>query len=307
MVRACSDALCEFEGKRDGVSVRTVQGDIQIMRSEKLGYEAPIEVYDHKYYRYSDPDYSITKLPLTPADIDRISEAVDLLRQMERFNHFDRMSDIVSRLQDSIGMARGRKYPVVDFERNDDFKGLELLNPLYNHIVRRETIKVRYLSFNARQPQNYIVFPHMLKEYNNRWFLFCSRASDHKLYNFALDRIVDFKVMENFVYRDNPRFDPATYFDDIIGVTRIGVRQTIQFKASRLQAAYISTKPLHHSQHEVERHSDGAVTFEVSLIPNKEFYSVMLGFGAGVRIISPPAVVTQIQYELRNALDAYDK
>ena len=49
LVEACSDALYEMEGITRGVSVRTIQGDIQIMRSDKLGYEAPIEVYDNKY------------------------------------------------------------------------------------------------------------------------------------------------------------------------------------------------------------------------------------------------------------------
>ena len=39
-----SDALYEMEGITKGVSVRTVQSDIQMMRSDKLGYNAPIEV-----------------------------------------------------------------------------------------------------------------------------------------------------------------------------------------------------------------------------------------------------------------------
>ncbi len=307
LVRACSDALYEFEGKQCGVSVRTVQGDIQVMRSDKLGYEAPIEVYDHKYYRYSDPDYSITNLPLTTADLDRLTEAVDLLRQLEQFDHFDKITDIVARLQDSIGMARGRRVPIVDFERNNDLKGLEFLNTLYNHIARHETLKVRYQSFKARQPQTFIVFPHLLKEYRNRWFLFCSRTSDNKLYNFALDRMVDVQVMPDIAYRDNPDFDPLTYFDHMIGVTDVGVPQAITFRATRLQAAYIATKPIHHSQRIVEQHGDGSVTFEVSLMPNPEFYAVMLGFGSGVTILSPAAVATQIQYMLRNALDSYDK
>lgn len=37
LVEACSDALNEMEGITRGVSVRTVQADIQVMRSDKLG------------------------------------------------------------------------------------------------------------------------------------------------------------------------------------------------------------------------------------------------------------------------------
>ena len=60
----------EMEGITKGVSLRTIQGDIQMMRSDKLGYNAPIEVYDLKYYRYSDPDYTITGMPLSSNDVD---------------------------------------------------------------------------------------------------------------------------------------------------------------------------------------------------------------------------------------------
>ena len=75
LVDACSDALYEYEGITKGVSVRTVQSDIQMMRSDKLGYNAPIEVYEHKFYRYSDPEFSITAMPLSQNDYDVMQEA----------------------------------------------------------------------------------------------------------------------------------------------------------------------------------------------------------------------------------------
>jgi hypothetical protein len=46
LIEACSDALYEYEGKDVNVSKRTIQLDIQLMRSDKLGYNAPIEVYE---------------------------------------------------------------------------------------------------------------------------------------------------------------------------------------------------------------------------------------------------------------------
>ena len=79
LVEACSDALYEMEGIVKGVSLRTVQGDLQIMRSDKLGYNAPIEVYDRIYYRYAEPDYSISDMPLTEDDCLLLKEAVELL------------------------------------------------------------------------------------------------------------------------------------------------------------------------------------------------------------------------------------
>lgn len=44
LVDACCDALYDMEGITKGVSLRTVQADLQIMRSDKLGYNAPIDM-----------------------------------------------------------------------------------------------------------------------------------------------------------------------------------------------------------------------------------------------------------------------
>lgn len=51
LVEACSEALYDAEGITKGVPLRTVQSNIQVRCSDKLGYNAPIEVYKHKYYR----------------------------------------------------------------------------------------------------------------------------------------------------------------------------------------------------------------------------------------------------------------
>ena len=68
-----------MEGITTCVCARTVHMDIQIMRSDKLGYNAPIVVYDKIYYTYADPDYSITEMPLSMDDCKLIKEAITLL------------------------------------------------------------------------------------------------------------------------------------------------------------------------------------------------------------------------------------
>lgn len=61
LVDACSEALYDMEGITKGISMRTVQSDIQMMRSDKLGFNAPIEVYDNKY-RQTIPLYKHNSL-----------------------------------------------------------------------------------------------------------------------------------------------------------------------------------------------------------------------------------------------------
>lgn len=101
LVEACSDALYDMEGITKGVCARTVQMDIQIMRSDKLGYNAPIEVYDRIYYRYADPDYSITEMPLSIEACKLIKKAIILLENKKDKNNEDTIQ-VLNKVQDRL-------------------------------------------------------------------------------------------------------------------------------------------------------------------------------------------------------------
>ncbi len=307
LVDACSDALYDMEGITKGVSVRTVQGDIQMMRSDKLGYNAPIEVYDHKYYRYADSDYSIMDMPMSQNDYEVMQEAVDMLRQLEDFGQFSEMADVVSRLQDKLAISRNNRKPIIHFDSVPDLKGIRLLNPLYNYIAHKQTLRIVYQSFSARQPSEYIICPYLLKEFRNRWFLFCSKASNLLMFNLALDRIQSVEPVD-VPFRENPDFDPEHFFDDVIGVSKNigGKPRTIKFWASREQSKYIKTKPIHRSQQLMkENPEDGSCVFRIDVVFNIEMYSVFMSYGPGVRILYPQSAVKYMRDKLREALDQY--
>ncbi|SDF31110.1 Predicted DNA-binding transcriptional regulator YafY, contains an HTH and WYL domains [Bacteroidales bacterium KHT7] len=309
LVEACCNAIYDMEGISKGVSVRTVQGDIQIMRSDKLGYNAPIEVYDHKFYRYSDPDYSITNMPMSQNDYEVLQEAIDMLRQLEDFEQFAEMTDVVRRLQDKLAISKNQRKPIVHFDSVPDLKGLKLLNPLYGYIVRRQTVRLLYQSFNASSPTEYVLFPYLLKEFRNRWFLFGGRSSDMHIFNLPLDRIVSVEPSD-VPFRENPEFNPEKFFDDVIGVSK-NIKSTprrIKFWASAEQSKYIKTKPIHHSQKlKSENPDDGSCIFQIEVVVNFEMYSVFMSYGPGVRIIYPRNVVAYMRDMLRRAADSYDE
>ena len=101
LVEACSEALYDMEGIKKGVCTRTVQMDIQMMRSDKLGYNAPIEVYDRIYYRYADPGYSITAMPLSIEDCKLIKKAIDLLENCGKNDNRETIN-VLSKVKDRL-------------------------------------------------------------------------------------------------------------------------------------------------------------------------------------------------------------
>lgn len=308
LVEACSEALYEAEGIEKGISIRTVQGDIQFMRSEKLGYSAPIEVYDNKYYRYTDPNYSIMNMPLTQNDIEVLKESVDMLRHLLDFEQFSEMADVVSRLQDRLAITRSNRKPVVHYDRVTNLKGLGLLNPLYDYITDKQTLRIIYKSFLSNDADEICICPYLLKEYRNRWFLLGSRPSDLLLYNLPLDRIISLEPVST-AYRENPDFDVKHYYDNVIGVSKklTSKATLIEFWANEKQSMYIKTKPLHHSQRLVsENPIDHSCIFSMEVVINFEMYSTFMSLGPGVRILSPGNVVKSMCRKLHEAVAIYN-
>ena len=308
LIEACSDALYEFTGKSDSVSRRTVQLDIQKMRSEELGYCAPIVVRENRYYEYEDPDYSITDTPLTAQDMEMMSGAVATLKQLSGFAAFSGMEDIVGKLEDHLGAAKSRREPVIFYEKNDGLKGLGHIPALYDAIVAKRPLRIEYKSFKARDPRRMVFSPYCLKEYRNRWFVFGRRQGSGRLLNLALDRILSVGgAPDGSPFISRPRFDPRTYFDDMVGVTKDpGDRPVkIRFRARPEQVPYIETKPFHRSQMVVERDEDGSAVFQIEVVLNYEIERDLLGYADGIRVLSPEVLVGRMRDRLSAAAAQY--
>lgn len=311
LIDACSDALYEFTGKDDLVSKRTVQLDIQKMRSDELGYNAPIEVYDNKYYRYSDPDFSITNTPVSENDLRQMREAVGVLKQLSGFSGFSGMEDIVGRLEDHVSAVRHERKPAIYFESNDRLKGLNFITPLYEAVVAKIPVMMTYQSFRAIKPSTFVFSPYILKEYRNRWFVFGRGERDRYVVNLALDRIVSIESAAGETFVEDPKFNPETYFKDMIGVTKIpgtmDRETTVRFWADAKQVPYIETKPLHRSQMVVERNDDGSAVFQMTVCPNYELEKTIMEFGEGVKVLSPKSLVSRIRSRFQSACRLYDE
>jgi predicted DNA-binding transcriptional regulator YafY len=308
LVEACSDALYEYEGISKGVSLRTVQLDLQNMRSEKLGYNAPIVVVDRKYYTYEDKKYSITNIPLTSQDLGVLSEVVDVLKQFKGFSYFTELNGMVTKLEDKLYKQQNKGRSYIQFEKNELLKGLEFIDPLHKAIINKQTVQLTYQSFKAKEASEMVYYPHMLKEYRNRWFIVGVNKKGNSMLNLALDRIVSIKELPKEKYQPNNHVDIHTFYDDTIGVTKMRGQkaQTIVMKINGFNAPYILTKPLHPSQKILkEKDEDGKMIFSIDVVWNYELEREILGFGDAIRVLAPKRLVRMIHSRLRKAMTAY--
>ena len=307
LITACSDALYEYTGVDKIISRRTIQLDIQMMRSGSLGAPAPIEVYENRYYRYKDPDYSFTDSPLTDDDLKLMGDTVEMLRQFGGFSAFAGMEDVLGRLEDHVSSMRHKRKPVILLEKNDDLRGLKYIEPLYKAIIAKTPVKIIYKSFKSRDMQKFIFSPYFLKEFRNRWFVYGWKKGAGMIFNLALDRIHEMGAAPGEVYQENTVIDPDTFFDNLIGVTKnISDRaHKVRFWAAPGQVPYIETKPLHKSQFVVQRNEDGSAIFQMEVVLNYELEKDLLGFGEGVKVLAPRQLVHNMSKRLRQAAENY--
>ena len=307
LVEACEDALYEYEGISE-ISTRTIRRDLQLMRSEKLGYNAPIIVKDKKYYTYEDPDYSITKLPLSKEDLNELSSALDIIRHYGSFSGMSGQEDIITRMQDTVQCQESHSR-IVYLETNDQLKGLSFLGILYDFIIKKTPLAVRYHSFTAKSETIQHISPYILKEFNNRWFLFGYSQFTHGLRTLALDRIIEVKEDKDRPYIENTFFDPNSFFDSMIGVTRSAKSQRLQIiiKVDKQTTPYIITKPLHSSQQIVEELEDGSVLFRLNVVHNLELERLLLGFGCHLEVVSPRILRYRIAKHMSEGNKIYKK
>ena len=307
LINACSDALYEYTGVDKIISRRTIQLDIQMMRSGSLGAPAPIEVYENRYYRYKDPDYSFTDSPLTDDDLKLMGDTVEMLRQFGGFSAFAGMEDVLGRLEDHVSSMRHKRKPVILLEKNDDLRGLKYIEPLYKAIIAKTPVKIIYKSFKSRDMQKFIFSPYFLKEFRNRWFVYGWKKGAGMIFNLALDRIHEMGAAPGEEYQENTVIDPDTFFDNLIGVTKNinDKAPKVRFWAAPGQVPYIETKPLHKSQFVVQRNEDGSAIFQMEVVLNYELEKDLLGFGEGVKVLAPRQLVHNMSKRLTQAARNY--
>ncbi len=299
LIDAVSDALYEYEGMDKGISKRTIQADIQVMRSDKLGYNAPIVVLNRKYYTYEDPSYSITNIPLSEQDLGRMNEAVEVLKQFKGFSHFTSLNEVVQKLEDHVYASAHQTTPVIDFEKNERLKGLEHLDLLYHSVIQQKAVLLSYRSFKAREAQQFVFHVWWLKEFKNRWFAVGVKQAGQYVLNLALDRIQALEQADNIAYTGNGGIHPHDFYKDVIGVT-VSQNQrprTIQLFVNQLHAPYVETKPFHHSQETIERRENGII-IQMKLQLNFELEKEILGFGEGVEVLAPEVLRKNIRNRL---------
>jgi predicted DNA-binding transcriptional regulator YafY len=304
LVNEVNEKMELIHGKSKGISSRQIYTDIKDI--DRLYQSAEIlRLSDgkRKYFRYKDPKFSIRKMPLNHTEIAAIRMALGLIKGIVGMNYVLEIEPILDRINLEYSNADETHHEMlIGFDSNPNLRGIKNLETIFNAIVLKQVLKISYQPFN-KEPVSWLVHPHYLKEYNNRWFLFGRNESLNKeIWNLAIDRIIDIENHLHLKYIPS-KINWVSYFEDMLGVTRPENSEItkIILHVSGEARNYIETKPLHHSQR-TRQINDQTMELTMFLILNKELELQLLPYIDSIKIIQPEDLKSNLYRRLKSAI-----
>lgn len=249
---------------------------------------------DHRTrtYKYREKGFSVIPYltdGMTDFEYRNLIAAINRLRGTLSEQTFEEVRfAIQSRIE-----ADYQKGPViVDYEDNRLLKGREFLPVFYSAIKEKRSMHIEYQTFKGKA-FGFEFHPYLLKQYNERWFVFGLRPDKKNPYtNVPLDRLTQTPKIIGSYSEDRPT-DYMDYFKNIVGVSkdRNAMAKDVKhiiIRISNIDAwGRITTKPL--PTQEVVTPFDenvGSGQISLNLYPNNELLSKVLSWGNAVEIES---------------------
>lgn len=175
-------------------------------------------------------------------------------------------------------------------------KRAEFLPDIIKAIQKKNKIEFTYLKFGENEQTTRIVNPIAIKEFNNRWYLIAEDKNIVK--NFGLDRMSKVTILTQKIDHEiNFNYDEK--YKHCFGITAPNTEKPLKvvLEATKKQAAYLETLPLHSSQYIIEK-SDDKVLIGLEVYITTDFVSEILSMGQNIKVIEPQILKDRIKEHL---------
>lgn len=185
--------------------------------------------------------------------------------------------------------------------------GTQNMNGLLHAIENRLEVSFLHEKFwdTASGRQKRTVQPIALKEAQFRWYLIAKDTKDKKIKTFGLDRITQLDITKKR-FAEIADYNPETAFRHCFGVINAEDKkpEKIVLSFTPMQANYIKSLPLHHSQ-KVILETEKECIIELYISPTYDFVMELMAMGREVKVVSPKSLQKEIRQKLSEALERY--
>ncbi|WP_080054717.1 helix-turn-helix transcriptional regulator [Spirosoma aerolatum] len=315
-------------------SISSLEKDIQRMRED---HDAPI-AYDKRLngYYYTDPQFRLLSLMLTPDDMDALEQAREVLAATQGASVADELDNALQRVRQSLDIIREVKtdaptHRVVYVEEKILGGNRQYVPVLIRAVNQNRQVAFRYLKHEEavsmtsqaqrkarttarketslvvpERPKLRILHPILLREVADSWYVIGYDAASGSEKTFALDRMSELELLD-----DPCDVPPAVLasvselFEHIYGITDShGPVEEIVLSFSPLFGRYVKAKPIHQTQ-EVLSDTETECVVRLRLAPNRDLLMHLRSYGEHLTVLQPESLVREIKTSLEATLANY--
>ena len=286
------------------VSDRTINTDIKAI--EKVFEGAKIEIIDGKYYSYEDHKFSIRQLNLNENDEVLLSLLRMTLQNYENTVIYDKFNKLKNKVLQEDKTAPKSSSTNKNFIIPEISFG-KWIEQLFEAIIKEESIEIIYRK-NANEISNKTLSPYLLKEFRKRWYLIAYDHAENKRITkvYALDKIKEVIESEMKFYTDT-FFDPNDYFKYTFGIhhelSNKPIDIVLEFYGTQIDQ--LMNHPLMATQKSTLIEGGKALRVELQVYNSYEIQREILGYGKGVKVISPDSLVKDMKEMAQGIIDQY--
>ena len=278
----------------EGISERTLREDLKVFRDKKNGFNAPLPD-KIRILKYTNTNFSIAQKPLLDYENYLIEASQQLLERFENHPKYNKLSEALIKFKDGEDEETDTS-KILFYDQNEEYKGIKYLKPLYLAIKKKQVLQISYKGFHDTMAKTFEFHPHILKQYNRRWFVFgLNNTNGNKEWSIPLDeRLVKITILEDENYKAS-EIDWESFFRTMVGVRRESndvVKVVLKFYNGREN--YFKTKPFHPDYDELnEEKKRNQVFFEAVI--NPELVQQILSYGGDVEVLEPVSLIGQMK------------
>ncbi|WP_040006394.1 helix-turn-helix transcriptional regulator [Fibrisoma limi] len=310
-----------FELLQDKCGIRSVSSlekDIQRLRED---HEAPIAYCKKRNgYYYTNPQFRLLKLMLTPDDMEAMEQAREVLAATQGASVANELDNALERVRQSLDIIRevkrdshaaGQMRRVVYVEERILGGNRHYVPALIRAVNQNRQVAFRYRKHETstpgeERPKLRILHPILLREVSDSWYVIGYDAPSGREKTFALDRMSDLEILDDPCdVPPNVLTNVSELFEHIYGITdSSGPVEEIVLQFTPLFGRYVKAKPIHQTQ-EIICDNDTECIIRLRLAPNRDLLMHLRSYGEHLKVLQPDSLVRELTDSLRATLARY--
>lgn len=304
LAKACSSRI------RGGISTSTIEKDIRQMKlSPPNGYDAPIEYSKiNKGYFYAEQGFSISELKLDDEEWDGLRYAANLLHQYAHVSIFKDFKQAIDKINTRfnllIDLEEEDFNKFIQFETGNATSGYDWISVILPALKNRWLLKVDYENIYKNEIKKYTIYPKLLKEHRNRWYLIGWVEERQDYLTFALDRIHHIETIEK-TQKHRFDFNADSFLQHSIGIMENNDQpHKVVLSIKDPYHKLIQLEPIHPSQKIIKTTKTG-IDVEITININPELTNRILSMGSFCKVVQPAILKKEIKASLLKTLEQY--